>query len=308
MLSIRTTAAILAVIASLGAAAAQERSVENLPAALTAPSLWAKANPDWVEPYEPFRVIGNIYAVGPRGLGVYLIATDEGHILLDGGLPETVPMIVENIQTLGFRLADVKILLNSHAHFDHSGGLAALKALTGAKLIASQGDRAALEGGFYLGSEDERDMAAPPVAVDAIVGDGETVSLGAATLIANLTPGHTRGCTSWSMTVEEEGTPYEVLVFCSASVAANRLADAEKGPQYEGIVEDYRRTFEKARNMRPDVLLAGHPGFFAMEEKRARQKAGDALAFVDREAFPALIARQAADFEKQLAEQQAAGE
>ena len=278
----------------------------GIPAALTAPSPWAKANPDWIEPYEPFRVIGNIYSVGPRGLGVYLIATHEGHILLDGGLPETVPMIAENIKTLGFKLADVKILLNSHAHFDHSGGLAALKALTGAKLIASEGDRSALEGGFYLGSEEDETMSAPPVAADEIIGDGETVSLGAAALTANLTPGHTRGCTSWSMTVEEEGKPYDVLVFCSASVAANRLADAEKGPQYEGIVEDYRRTFEKARAMRPDVLLAGHPGFFAMEKKRARQKAGDPLAFVDMEAFPALIERQAADFEKQLAAQRAA--
>lgn len=267
---------------------------------------WGEENPGWTEPYEPFRVIGNIYSVGPCGLGVYLIATHEGHILLDGGLPETVPLIARNIEALGFRLSDVKILLNSHAHFDHSGGLAALKALTGATLIASEGDRSALEGGVYLGSEEDAQMSAPPVAVDETVADGGTASLGGAALTANLTPGHTRGCTSWSMTVEEEGKPYSVLFFCSASVAANRLADPEKGPQYEGVVEDYRRTFEKARAMRPDVLLAGHPEFFGMEEKRARQKAGDPLAFVDPEAFPALIARQQADFEKRLAEATAA--
>ncbi len=305
MIRIRTAAAIFAAIAAPGAAA-QERAVESLPPALTAPSPWAKANPGWIEAYRPFRVIGNVYSVGPRGLGVYLIATDDGHILLDGGLPQTVPLIARNIEGLGFRLSDVKILLNSHAHFDHSGGLAALKALTGATLIAAEGDRSALEGGFYLGSEDEHDMSAPPVAVDETAADGKTVSLGGAALTANLTPGHTRGCTSWSMTVEEEGKPYSVLFFCSASVAANRLAHPEIGPQYEGIVRDYRRTFEKAETMRPDVLLAGHPEFFAMEEKRARQIAGDALAFVDPEAFPALIARQEADFEKRLAEDLAA--
>ncbi|MEQ8934526.1 MAG: subclass B3 metallo-beta-lactamase, partial [Amphiplicatus sp.] len=269
---------------------------------------WGESNPGWIEPYEPFRVIGNIYSVGPRGLGVYLIATDEGHILLDGGLPEGVSQIARNIKALGFKLSEVKVLLNSHEHFDHSGGLAALKALTGANLIALEGDRSALEGGFYLGAENDPHYGAPPVAVDAILGDGGTITLGGAALTANLTPGHTRGCTSWSMTAEEGGTSYDVLVFCSASVAGNRLADPLKGPQYEGIVEDYRRTFEKAKGMSPDELHAGHPEFFAREEKRARQKAGDPLAFVDPEAFPALIAAQEADFEKRLAEQEAAQE
>ncbi|MEQ8179088.1 MAG: subclass B3 metallo-beta-lactamase [Amphiplicatus sp.] len=316
MFSIRIAAAavMIALAACNGAGApesgqasgAQTAAPKSPPAALTAPSPWAKANPDWVEPYAPFQVIGGIHYVGTAGLGVYLITSDNGHILLDGGMPETAPMIAENVEALGFRLEDVKILINSHAHFDHSGGLAALKLMTGAKLIASEGDRSALEGGFYLGAENNPEYGAPPVGVDKIVADGETVTLGATTMKANLTPGHTRGCTSWSMTVEEAEKQYEVLFFCSASVAGNRLADPVKGPQYEGIIEDYARTFEKAREMRPDVLLAGHPSFFAMEEKRARQIAGDPLAFVDPKAFPALIERQAADFEKQLAEQQAA--
>lgn len=275
-------------------------------AALTAPSPWGASNPDWIEPYEPFRVIGNIYFVGPRGLGAWLIAGDEGHILLDAGLPENAPLIARNIEALGFKLADIKILLNSHAHFDHSGGLAAMKLMTGAKLIASEGDRSALEGGFYLGSEDDADMSAPPVTVDETVEDGETVRLGAIALAAHLTPGHTRGCTSWTMTAEEAGAAYEVLFFCSATVAANRLVDAEKGPQYAGIVDDYRLTFDKTRDWRPDVFLANHPVFFRLEEKRERQKAGDALAFVDRESFPALMKMLEADFETRLAAQQAA--
>lgn len=305
MFSLRTV--IIAAAFSLAACAKGGAQAEADPlAALTAPSSWGASNPDWVQPYEPFRVIGNIYFVGPRGLGAWLIAGDEGHILLDAGLPENAPLIARNIEALGFNISDIKILLNSHAHFDHSGGLAAMKLMTGARLVAMEGDRSALEGGFYLGSEDDEDMSAPPVVVDGIVGDGETVRLGAVALTAHLTPGHTRGCTTWTMTAEEEGAAYEVLFFCSATVAANRLVHAEKGPQYAGIVDDYRLTFDKTRGWRPDVFLANHPGVFRMEEKRARQKAGEALAFVDREGFPAMMTRLEADFERRLAEQRAA--
>ncbi len=288
------------------ASGAQPAAPKSPPAALTAPSPWAKANPDWIEPYAPFRVIGSVHYVGTTGLGAYLITSDNGHILLDGGLPETAPMIAESVEALGFRLEDVKILINSHAHFDHSGGLAALKLMTGAKLIASEGDRSALEGGFYLGAEDNPEYGAPPVAVDETIADGETVSLGDVALTALITPGHTRGCTSWSMTVEEGGRSYETLFFCSASVAGNRLADRDKGPQYEGIIDDYRATFERTRDWRPDVILTGHPVAFWMEEKRARQKAGDPLAFVDPDGFQKIIERYRTDFEKQLAEQKAA--
>lgn len=299
------------VIAAVAAACTQQTPAPDGDAdelaALTAPSPWAASNPDWVEPYEPFRVIGNIHFVGPRGLGAWLITGDDGHILLDAGLPENAPLIARNIESLGFRVADVKILLNSHAHFDHSGGLAAMKRLTGARLLASAGDRSALEDGVYLGSEDDSASGAPPVTVDGIVADGETVRLGSIAITARLTPGHTRGCTSWTMTADEAGSRHDVLFFCSATVAANRLVDAVKGPQYAGIVDDYRLTFTKTRDWRPDVFLSNHPSVFRMEAKRERQKAGDALAFVDRAGFPAMMARRARDFERRLAEQQAAG-
>lgn len=306
MLRIRTIVAAAAALV-LAACAAPDRLADGEPlAALTSPSPLGAANPDWIEPHEPFRVIGDVYFVGTRGLGAWLIAGDEGHILLDAGLPENAPLIADNIKALGFDLADVKILLNSHAHVDHSGGLAAMKAMTGARLLASEGDRSALEGGFYLGSEDDADLSAPPVSVDGLVRDGETVRLGPIALTAQLTPGHTRGCTSWTMTAEEAGAAFEVLFFCSATVAANRLVDAERGLQYEGIVDDYRLTFDKTRSWRPDVFLAGHPFFFDMEAKRARQKVGDAMAFVEREGFPAMMARLEADFERILVEQTAA--
>lgn len=262
------------------------------------PSPWAASNPDWVEPIAPFRIAGEVYYVGTRGLASYLIATEEGHFLIDGGLPENASLIAGNIRSLGYDVRDVRYLLNSHAHFDHSGGLAALKKATGAMMIASEGDRWALENGLTPGSETDPDFAAPPVKVDRTIGDGESLTLGGVTLTAHLTPGHTKGCTSWTMNAGGK----EILFFCSATVAANRLAGP---PQYDGIVEDYRLTFAKTKDWRPDIFLANHPFFFSMEEKRARQIAGDAEAFVDREGFPAMMTTLEAAFEKALAEQTA---
>ncbi|MFZ5616109.1 MAG: subclass B3 metallo-beta-lactamase [Pseudomonadota bacterium] len=282
-------------------AAASCASASASSAMTNAPSLWAASNPDWVEPIEPFRIHGDIFYVGTRGLSSFLIATPEGHFLIDGGLPENAPIIAANIGKLGYDVKDIKYLLNSHAHFDHSGGLAALKEETGATMIASEGDKWALETGLVPGSENDPDMAAPPVKVDRTIGDGENLTLGGVMLTARLTPGHTEGCTSWTM----NSSGREVLFFCSATVAANRLIGP---PQYEGIVEDYRATFARTKDWRPDILLANHPGFFDMEEKRARQVAGDEAAFVDAEGFPAMMTKLEAAFEKAFAEQTAKAE
>ena len=257
----------------------------------------------WNRPTTPFRIIGNVYYVGTQGLGAYLMTTSEGHVLLDGGLPESAPLIEANIRALGLDPGDVRYLLNSHAHFDHSGGLAQLKKATGARLIASEGDRSALEGGFYLGSEDVAAYGAPPVTVDRAVEDGDTLEVGDVTLTANITPGHTRGCTSWSMPVVEDGRTLNVLFFCSSSVAANRLIDP---PQYSGIVADYEKTFSLAKAMKVDVFLAGHTEFFAMSAKRARMREGGPNPFIDSAEFAAFMERSEADFRKQLAAQQAA--
>lgn len=266
-------------------------------------SPWIASNPGWIEPFQPFKIAGDVYYVGTRGLASYLIATPEGHFLIDGGLPENAPLIARNIETLGFDIRDIKFLLNSHAHFDHSGGLAALKRISGATMIASEGDRGALETGLVPGSEGDPNMAAPPVSVDRIIGDEESLTHGGVTLTARLTPGHTRGCTSWTTKAGDK----EILFFCSATVAANRLAASQDGPpQYEGIVGDYRSTFAKTNSWRPDIFLANHPSFFNMEEKRAQQIVGDDDAFVDREGFPAMMEKLEAAFEKALAEQTAA--
>jgi len=257
----------------------------------------------WNNPTTPFAVIGNIYYVGTAGLAAYLITTPQGHVLLDGCLPESAEQIKRNITALGFELRDIKYLLNSHAHYDHSGGLAELKAATGAKLIASEGDKSALEGGFYLGSNTDHSLDAPPVKVDRVIQDRAQVSLGGTTLTANATPGHTRGCTSWSMPVQAAGTTYQVLFFCSATVAANRLVAP---PQYPGIVSDYEHTFAKVRKLKVDVFLAPHPEFFHMREKRERLGQSELNPFVDPGEFRLFIDRAEESFRKDLAQQRAA--
>jgi metallo-beta-lactamase class B len=277
--------AVLAALACAGAAFAQG---------------WPAA---WTTPTPGFRIIDNVYWVGTDGLASYLITTPKGHILIDAGVREDAPLIEKNIAALGFKLTDVKILLNSHAHFDHSGGLAQIKKDSGATLIASAGDRSALEGGFYLGSESNHAFDAPPVKVDAEIADGQTVSLGGVTLTAHLTPGHTRGCTSYGLTVHDGARALNALVFCSATVAANRLVGR---PQYPGIVDDYRKTFAVARALRVDVFLAPHPEFFSMAQKRVRMAAGAPNPFIDPTEFPAFIDRAEADFNRQLAAQEAA--
>jgi metallo-beta-lactamase class B len=269
---------------------------------LAACGAWAQSQRElWNRPAEPFRIIDNIYYVGTEGLASYLITTRDGHFLLDGCLDDSVPLIRANIEKLGFKLADIKYLLNSHAHFDHSGGLAQLKQLTGAKLIASEGDRSALEGGFYLGWEQEQRFRAPPVKVDRTIADGEKLALGGIALTANLTPGHTRGCTSWSMPASEGGKSYQVLFFCSSSVAANRLVGP---PQYEGIVADYEKTFARAKTLTVDVFLGPHPEFYGMRDKRQRQRQGGPNPFIELGEFAAFIAKSEVDFRSQLAAQQ----
>ncbi|RYY98098.1 MAG: subclass B3 metallo-beta-lactamase [Alphaproteobacteria bacterium] len=263
----------------------------------------AFAQANWNKPTEPFHIAGNIYYVGTEGLGAYLFTGPKGHVLLDGATPQGAPVIEANIAKLGFKLSDVKILLNSHAHFDHSGGLAQLKKDTGATLAVMEGDVSAVEGGFYLGSESNKAMGAPPVKVDRVLKDGDKVTLEGIELTANLTPGHSKGCTSWGAKTTEAGKTYDVLVFCSATVAANRITPPL---QYEGIVEDYRATFKKVKAMKADIPLAPHPEFFDMLEKNEKAKAAKSqAAFVDPGALGELIAKLEADFEKTLKERTA---
>lgn len=256
----------------------------------------------WNAAFEPFTVIGNIHYVGTAGVSAFLITTPEGHFLLDGALPQSAPQIITNVEALGFRIDDVRYLLNSHAHIDHAGGLARLQRASGAHMVASEPDRGALEAG-RVGYGPSADWAFPPVRVDQVIGDGETLTLGGVTLTAHLTTGHTRGCTSWSMDVRgADGRPHRAFFHCSASVGGHSLVP----PAYPGIVENYRATFARLRGVEADVLLANHNNFFDLQDKRARQIAGDANAFVNAGELAALNARLEQAFETELARQTAA--
>jgi len=264
---------------------------------------FVKERAEWSVPQKPFHVIGNIYYVGMAGVSAFLIVTPKGHILTDGGLPESVPFIEKNIQALGFKLSDVKYLLNSHAHFDHSGGLAKLKADTGAKFIASTGDAPFLESGHIpYGPSAQIDTA--PIKVNRKVKDGDTISLGGVTLTANVMPGHTRGCTTWTMPLVEAGVTHKVMFFCSISVAGNPIAGKLA---YPTIVSDYRASFARLKKMDADIFLAPHGGQFHMEEKLARVKPGAPNPFIDAKELPDMVQKAEAAFNKDLARQQAGG-
>jgi metallo-beta-lactamase class B len=256
----------------------------------------------WNAEFAPFTVIGNIHYVGTAGVSAFLITTPDGHFLIDGGLAQSAPAIIRHIDALGHHVADVKYLLNSHAHADHAGGLARLQRASGAEMVASEGDRAALEAG-RIGYGPSADWAFPPVRVDRVIGDGETLTLGGVTLTAHLTTGHTQGCTSWSMDVRgADGAAHRAFFHCSATVAGHSLVP----PAYPGIVENYRATFARTRGIEADVFLANHDGFFGLAAKRARQIAGDANAFVDSGELQRFNARMEAAFVAELSRQTAA--
>jgi metallo-beta-lactamase class B len=258
----------------------------------------------WNEPVKPFRIIGNVYYVGVSGVTSFLITTPQGHILLDGGFPETAPLIEENIATIGFRIQDVKILLNSHAHYDHCGGLAELKRLSGAQMVASRADGEVLESGGRVSFEGWKNSGFPAVKVDRVIADGETVKLGDVTLTAVLTPGHTKGCTTWTMPVTESGKTYHVVFYCSTTVPGYRLVN---NPKYPQIASDYEHSFKKLRTLTCDVFLAPHGSFFHLDEKRARIGKGGGNPFVDPAEFRAFLEHSEQDFDRELKRQQGAG-
>ena len=257
----------------------------------------------WNEPFAPFTIIGNINYVGTESVSAFLITTPRGHILIDGILAQSVPQIIANIRTLGFNIRDVKYLLNSHAHIDHAGGLAGLQRASGAQMLASAADRPTLDADA-IGFGPTKDMPFPPIRVDRVIGEGDTVRLGGVMLTAHLTPGHTAGCTSWSMAVRgADGRPHIAFFHCSATVAGQSL-NPESWP---GMVAAYRTTFAKVRAFKADVFLASHDNFFDLKGKRARQLAGDANAFVDANALQSFNTEMERAFDVELERQTAAG-
>jgi metallo-beta-lactamase class B len=244
----------------------------------------------WNKPLEPFRVVGPIYYVGAAGVSAFLITSPEGAILLDGGLPETAPQIIRNVTKLGFNVSDIKFLLNSHAHFDHAGGLAELKKISRAMLVASAGDAPALKSG---------EAGIPAVSVDRIIADRETVTIGEATLQALITPGHTKGCTTWTMNASEGRRRLRVIFYCSTSVVAPLVGNND----YPTIIEDYERSFRTLGQLAADVFLANHPNFFGLDRKRKQMETGGANPFVDLNELHTFVTSSERAFRASLAKQ-----
>ena len=245
------------------------------------------------QPVQPFRIIGNIYYVGASDITSYLVVTPRGDILLDGGFAETAPQIEANIRTLGFKLTDVKILLNSHEHLDHAGGLAELKRSTGAQLVAMDAEVSTLASG----------AAFPAVTPDRAIHDGDTVSLGGVTLTAHLTPGHTRGCTTWTMVASDAGKSYNVVFVGSATVLPNyKLIDRPGDPAtYPGIEADYEKTFRVLKSLPCDVFLGAHGSFYSLAQKREAMLANPPQnPFIDPWGYRAYIIRAEAAFQAEL--------
>jgi len=257
----------------------------------------------WTTPIAPFHVIDNIYYVGTEGIAVYIIRTSQGLILMDTAMPESTGLIKDSIAQLGFKVADIKYILNSHAHLDHTGGFAEMKKDTGAQLIVGERDKPLVEGGYYPGDEKNADLMFPPVKVDRAVKEGDKVTLGDTTLIAHATPGHSPGCTSWEMTVKDAGQDRTVLFFCSGTVALNRIVG---NPTYPGIVEDYRATFAKVKAMTVDVLLGPHPESYGMEAKLKQVKDGAPNPFVNPGENATYVAQMDKGYDDAFAKQTAA--
>jgi metallo-beta-lactamase class B len=269
-------------------------------------NLSVQNDPDWTKPFPPFKIAGNLYYVGSKGLANYLITTPQGHILINSDLEANVPLIRASVERLGFKFTDIKVLLISHAHWDHDAGGDLIKKLTGAKYMVMDADVPVVESG---GKTDFQYGNVPaslytPTKVDRVLHDGDEVKLGGAVLVAHLTPGHTKGCTTWTMKVKEADKTYNVVVIGSPNVNPGyRLVNNAAYPQ---IAVDYEKMFRVLKSLRCDIFLGAHGNYFDLETKYARLKEGAAAAFVDPEGYEKYVAAKEQAFKTELAMQRAA--
>jgi metallo-beta-lactamase class B len=247
---------------------------------------------NWTEPFPAHRIAGNLYYVGSRGLASYLIATPEGHILINSSLEGSVPLIEASIAKLGFRSSDVKILLVSHAHWDHNAGSAALKERTGAKYMVMEPDvRVTEDGGksdFFYGEFPE--SLYRPAKVDRVLHDGDQVHLGGSVLTAHLTAGHTKGCTTWTMKVSEAGKSYDAVIVGSPNVNAG--FQLVNNARYPRIADDYVRTFETLKSLHCDIFLGAHGDYYGLERKFRRYAAEGPGVYIDPAGYRAYVAER----------------
>ncbi|AXC13241.1 Metallo-beta-lactamase precursor [Acidisarcina polymorpha] len=275
-------------------------------------------NPEWTTPLTPFRIADHLYYVGSRDLASYLVVTPDGDILVNSSLESSVPLIERSVEQLGFRFTDIKILLISHAHFDHAAGSAEVKRLTrgqhgsGAEYMVMDGDVATVESGGAQDLAYPKDRY-PSTKVDRVLHDGDAVRLGGVVLVAHKTAGHTPGCTTWTMRVTDQGQQRDVVIVGSWNVNPGyRLVDTpatKRRPataaSYPGMAADYRKTFLTLKSLPCDIFLGAHGGYFDMLEKLERAKAGAGQSvWIDSEGYRAAIKEREQAFEAELRRQQ----
>lgn len=261
---------------------------------------------EFLVPFPAHHVIGNIYFVGSSSLGIYLITTPQGHILVNAGLAASVPGIQKSVEALGFKFSDVKILLISHAHYDHDAGAARIKELTSAKYMVMDADVPVVESGgkedFFYGQRQE--LRYPAAKVERVLHDGDTVSLGGVVLTAHVTAGHTKGCTTWTMEVKDGGKSYDVVIVGSPNV--NEGYKLVGNAAYPQIASDYERGFQALKSLHCDVFLGAHGAYYGMEAKYARIKDGGANPFIDPDGYKDYVNEREQAFRAELAKQKAA--
>lgn len=237
-----------------------------------------KQTVDWNKPFPSHKIIGNLYFVGTDNLGSFLITTPQGHVLINSDFESTVPQLRSNVEKLGFKFNDIKILLGSHAHGDHMEGDALFKELSGARVMAMEQDVPGLQAMKPGGK---------PHPIDRVLKDGDQVKQGDVTLVAHLTPGHTKGCTTWTTKIQEAGKSYDVVILCSIGVNPGYILVGNK--DYPQIADDYMKSFKIARSLPCDVFLGAHAAFYGMAEKYAKLGKSETNPFIDPAGYKAYI-------------------
>lgn len=263
-------------------------------------------NPDWTTPLAPFKIADNLYYVGSKDLAAYLVVTPEGDILINSNLVSSPVLIRKSVEQLGFKFSDIKVLLISHAHFDHAAGSAEIKQLTGAQYMVMDADAPIVESGGAKDPAYPHDRY-PAAKVDRVLHDGDDVRLGGAILVAHRTPGHTPGCTTWTMRTTQDGRPVNVVIVGSWNVNSSfRLVDRPHRPAtYPGIAADYEHTFKVLAQLPCDVFLGAHGSYFDMLEKlyHAQNGMGE-QAFIDPRGYRAAVEERQHAFQAELQLQQ----
>jgi metallo-beta-lactamase class B len=254
----------------------------------------AQGNPDWHTAFPAFKVAGNLYYVGTADLAVYLINTPQGNILINSDFAEDVPLIKKSIEQLGFKYGDTKIILISHAHGDHDAATGLIKKETGAKLMVMDAD---------VPEEESTAPGRPGAHVDRVLHDGETVELGGSKLVAHLTAGHTKGCTTWTMQVRDGARTLNAVIIGSPNVNPGYILVGNK--TYPHIADDYAKGFAVLKNLPCDIFLGAHGAYFDLKTKYEKMKAGSKDAFIDPDGYKAYVAERDDAFRKEWERQKA---